>query len=363
VTLMLRVGEGAEQEWQFEQLPGKFAVDLTGLPAGDHEVRGEVRVGEVRVRLPTQRMSLIADAEARLKVFEERLGREGGERGEPTAAGGATVVATLKESQRLVRRLLEKDDAETDLPGDRLLREAEELAVDANRPGGATLWQRPGEYWVTLSNGKRTQRARLLVPAGEPPAGGARPLVVALHGAGGSENMFFDAYGAGKIVRLCEARGWLLVTPGSSPLGGGLELPEVVAALKAHYGVDAGRVAVVGHSMGAMQGLQLAGRNPQALKSLAILGGGRPVRSPAGLREVDLFAAAGAEDFGRGGVRQVIAQWRGAGLQVEERDYPQVEHLGVVQVALDEVFAQFEKSFARNEGAKPQPDSAGDRPR
>ncbi|MFM7161334.1 MAG: hypothetical protein ACKO3P_13290, partial [Planctomycetaceae bacterium] len=107
VTLMLRVGEGAEQEWRFEQLPGKFAGDLAGLPAGDHEVRGEVRVGDVRVRLPMQRVSLIADAEARLKALEERLGREGEERGEPTAAGGATVVATLKESQRLVRRLLE----------------------------------------------------------------------------------------------------------------------------------------------------------------------------------------------------------------------------------------------------------------
>jgi hypothetical protein len=70
------------------------------------------------------------------------------------------------------------------------------------------------------------------------------------------------------------------------------------------------------------------------------------------LRGVDLFAAAGAEDFGRGGVKQVIAQWRKAGLPIEERDYPQVEHLGVVQVALDDVFAQFEKSFARVGGTE-----------
>ena len=418
VTLMLRVGEGAEQEWSFEKLPAKFAVDLAGLPAGDHEVRGEVRAGEVRVKLPVQRMSLIADAQARLKRLEERLAPkkvekekkgEGAEQTEeakeaketkdtkdtkeakeaepeeePQPAvklGDATVVATLKESLRMVRRLLEKDDAETDLPGARLLQEAEELAGGESGAGGRKLWQRPGEYWVTLASGTRMQRARLLIPAtqvrqgtgeatgdatGERAAGAEqggiggqegeraprRPLVVALHGAGGSENMFFDAYGAGKIVRLCEERGWMLVSLGTSPLGGGLELPVLVDVLGEHYPVDEGRVAVVGHSMGAMQGLQLAGRNPRALRSLAILGGGRPVRSPAVLRGVDLFAAAGAEDFGRGGVKQVIAQWRKAGLPIEERDYPQVEHLGVVQVALDDVFAQFEKSFARVGGTE-----------
>jgi pimeloyl-ACP methyl ester carboxylesterase len=361
-------------------------------------------------------MSLIADAQARLKRLEERLAPkktekekkgEGAEQteeakeakekkdtkdtkeakeAEPEAEeepqpavklGDATVVATLKESLRMVRRLLEKDDAETDLPGVRLLQEAEELAGGESGAGGGKLWQRPGEYWVTLASGTRTQRARLLIPvtqvrqgtgdaAGERAAGAGasgiggqegeraprRPLVVALHGAGGSENMFFDAYGAGKIVRLCEERGWMLVSLGTSPLGGGLELPVLVDVLGEHYTVDEGRVAVVGHSMGAMQGLQLAGRNPRALRSLAILGGGRPVRSPAVLRGVDLFAAAGAEDFGRGGVKQVIAQWRKAGLPIEERDYPQVEHLGVVQVALDDVFAQFEKSFARVGGTE-----------
>ena len=39
------------------------------------------------------------------------------------------------------------------------------------------------------------------------------PLVLALHGAGGSENMFFDGYGDGKVARLCAERGWLLAAP------------------------------------------------------------------------------------------------------------------------------------------------------
>ena len=33
------------------------------------------------------------------------------------------------------------------------------------------------------------------------------PVVVALHGAGGSENLFFEGYGAGHIVTECRKRG------------------------------------------------------------------------------------------------------------------------------------------------------------
>jgi hypothetical protein len=38
----------------------------------------------------------------------------------------------------------------------------------------------------------------------------------------------------------------------------------------------------------------------------------------------------------------VARQFRQAGLTLEERDYPQVEHLGIVQVALEDVFRFFE---------------------
>jgi len=159
--------------------------------------------------------------------------------------------------------------------------------------------------------------------------------------------MFFDAYGAGKIVRLCEERGWLLLAPRLSPLTGtGLDLPGLIAAVDVLHPVDRRQVFVVGHSMGAMQGLNLTARSPEVVRRLAILGGGQRVRQVGDFTQIPLFAGAGAEDFGRGGVQQVARQFRQAGLTLEERDYPQIEHLGIVQIALEDVFRFFEAGAA-----------------
>lgn len=40
-----------------------------------------------------------------------------------------------------------------------------------------------------------------------------RPLLVVLHGAGGDENMFPEAYGAGIIKRIAEKHGLLVASP------------------------------------------------------------------------------------------------------------------------------------------------------
>ena len=75
------------------------------------------------------------------------------------------------------------------------------------------------------------RRAWQLARADYGPRGAAKgkplPLVIALHGAGGSENMFFDAYGNGKIVDLCRKRGWLLVAPRLSFFGLGMPVDSI----------------------------------------------------------------------------------------------------------------------------------------
>ena len=61
--------------------------------------------------------------------------------------------------------------------------------------------------------------------------------------------MFFDAYGNGKIVRLCRQRGWLLVAPRLSFLGLGMPVDHMIAEISNLYAVDRQRILVVGHSM------------------------------------------------------------------------------------------------------------------
>ena len=77
-----------------------------------------------------------------------------------------------------------------------------------------------------------------------------QPLVIALHGAGGSENMFFDTYGAGKITALCAKRGWHLVSPRVS----GRFPAQLLESLSKVWNIDSSRVFIVGHSMGAAAG-------------------------------------------------------------------------------------------------------------
>ena len=91
----------------------------------------------------------------------------------------------------------------------------------------------------------RTAPLRVFVPKGLD-ASKPVPVVFALHGAGGSENLFFEGYGAGRIVKECEQRGWVLVATRSG-LGFGTAPPlaDVLEQLGTRYPLDAKRVFVV----------------------------------------------------------------------------------------------------------------------
>jgi pimeloyl-ACP methyl ester carboxylesterase len=339
-----------EGETSWTHLSQAYTVPTADLPAGDYRLRVRLKQGERLFELPTQLLSVTADPAKRLAKLAEQ------EAALPEATHGSPR-RTLRDTVRELKGLLGASRPETDYPAHALLEQCETWSSQLFDGEAVRLATGPGQYWISPQEGRQSARCRLLWPSklGSSSSGtsseeqspsqtpGPRPLVIALHGAGGSENMFFDAYGAGKIVRLCEERGWLLLAPRLSPLTGtGLDLPGLIAAVDALHPVDRRQVYVVGHSMGAMQGLNLTARHPEVVRRLAILGGGQRVRQLNAFQQVPLFAGAGAEDFGRGGVQQVARQFRQAGLSLDERDYPQVEHLGIVQVALEDVFRFFE---------------------
>lgn len=328
----------------WNQLSQTVVLSAADLPEGDYQLRVRLKQGERLFEFPAQILSVAAHPARRLSKLADD------EAALPEETPGSSR-RTLRDTVRELKGLLGASRPETDYPAHALLELCEDWSSQLSRGDEVRLATGPGQYWISPQAGRRSARCRLLWPSNqEMPARNSpsdspapRPLVIALHGAGGSENMFFDAYGAGKIVRLCEERGWLLLAPRLSPLTGtGLELPELIAAVDAVHPVDRRRVFVVGHSMGAMQGLNLTSRSPEVVRRLAILGGGQRVRQVAAFQQVPLFAGAGVEDFGRGGVQQVARQFHQAGLTLEERDYPQVEHLGIVQVALEDVFRFFE---------------------
>lgn len=79
-------------------------------------------------------------------------------------------------------------------------------------------------------------------------------VVVAVHGAGGSENMFFESYGRGLAASEAVKRGWAFVAPraGSTCVNDALDWVSSVR------GVTIGKVFLLGHSMGG--GVVLSGK-------------------------------------------------------------------------------------------------------
>jgi hypothetical protein len=302
------------------------------LLAGQWRLGGELverREAERRWRLPWQTVAV-----------SDRLGErlEAVRRGAREVLDRQTPGASLRMWVQLLSDLARGRTLETDYPADRLLEQAEAV-VQASLPHP---WLQPGHHWLQLQADRRGIPVRVVVPDNPRPTAGW-PLVIAAHGAGGSENMFADAYGAGRIVQLARQRGWLLVCPRLGLMGGSVSLDELLALVDQQWPIDRRQVMLIGHSMGAGQCINWIDRAESNVLAAAIIGGGRAPAAPAKWRETQVLAAAGEQDFGRPGVEAFAAELRRGGHpQVQLELYPAIEHLVIVQAALDDVFASWD---------------------
>lgn len=316
--------------------PTTIALPLAGVPPGDHVLRWTIRQNDVELAVREQAVSIAADLDARMQRLEATA--------DQTPEPADLERATLDHLAKVLRTMTRARGEETILPGARLLAEAEALAA-LPADGRYYAATRPGQFWLRVPTAGGNAVVRLCVPAGLDTAT-AVPLVVALHGAGGSENLFCDGYGDGEIVRQCDRRGWLLVAPRSAGMTG-VDVAALVDALAARFPVDRARIAVVGHSMGAMQTVATAMQAPERYAAIAAISGGGGVRKQPGLDRLPFFVAAGSADFGKAGSSALRRQLEAVGVAVEYREYQDVEHLAVVQVALPDVFAFFDRVLAR----------------
>ncbi|MGL4551311.1 MAG: alpha/beta fold hydrolase [Gemmataceae bacterium] len=311
-------------------LPVTHVQKFDRLPEGDYDLVSEVVAGGAVLATTTQTVSFIERVDERLEALKKLL--------LPKTVEGETC----RHLRSVVADLAAGKTLEANYPAHRLLAEAEALAK-ADRPYYTA--DRPGQFWLALP-GVSGSPVRVQVPAGLK-KGAKVPVVVALHGAGGSENMFFDGYGDGLVARLAAKRGWVTVAPRSgfftTP-----DVPAVVDALARAYPLDAAKVFVVGHSMGAAQAARAAGQTPERFAAAACLGGGGGVRPTAALKKVPFFLGVGKLDFALTGSKRLADGLKEAGVEkLVYRVYDDVEHLTVVQLALPEVFAFFDEEAKR----------------
>ena len=334
-TIQVRLGE-------------TFEVDFKGLSAGDYVLTGRCLSDEAGKHdwiCPS--FSLVDRFEDRMTRMDRWVEAHRKESKQPDS----TVLSTARFLAREIVRGRKGTPFEIDLPWNKLLGEFEQIieSLDRQEPNEESFaaWiKQPGWKWMQLSQGRSTQVVRIEVPLLDLKDSSSKlPVLIALHGAGGSENMFFQTYGAGRLVELGKARRWIVVSPRQTLTGLNLDLPEMVQALSEHLPVDSSRVMVVGHSMGAAQAMAQVSKHPESVTMLAALGGGGNVRDSEAIRKVPFYVAAGERDFGKPRAKSLRQQLERIGCPVEYREYPDVEHMVIVQAALDDVFAFFDKGL------------------
>jgi predicted esterase len=332
-TLLISVGKKTVSQTisATDKLPFSFPVELENTKEGEQVVGITVTTdGKTPLRSWNVQISRISTFETRVKALEANLTRmKKTVDAEPAKTEARRLaVASLETRLTLFQTVLAKKQPETDFPLTEMVRDAERLYTLSVKFPPSLLQPATGEIFRTAPNEK----------GGIPTRSVANPeatvLVVAFHGAGGSENMFFDSYGDGQIVKLCKERGWALLCPRvTSPLDDYL---SAIDRLKPIVAPKATKVFIVGHSLGAVTSLTVALKAPERFAAVAPISG-RAASDVKPLSQTPMFVAAGTKDFSRPGSTQLGDRLKALGAPVTFKLY-EAEHLLVVPDALPDIF-------------------------
>jgi predicted esterase len=145
------------------------------------------------------------------------------------------------------------------------------------------------------------QPYRIFVPDGYDGAQPA-PLLIALHGAGGDENDFFDDFPQSPLQPEAQRHGFIVLCPkGRDPHSGyrgaaGEDVFDVLAEVRREYRIDARRIYLMGHSMGAYATWRLAIEHPDLFAALGPISGGGDPKDLDKIRTIPEYIVHGAGD-------------------------------------------------------------------
>ena len=132
--------------------------------------------------------------------------------------------------------------------------------------------------------------------------GSPAPLVVALHGAGGDENDFFDDLPQSPLQLEAQRHGFFVVCPKGRGSQSGYrgeasqDVFDVLAEVRREYRIDASRIYIMGHSMGAYATWRLAMEQPDLFAALGPISGGGDPKEIARIGQIPEYIVHGAAD-------------------------------------------------------------------
>lgn len=254
-------------------------------------------------------------------------------------ARGRTRATDLAATRARARLLSQEASLRASLPIDLAALERELTEELAALESGRSPWiGASGDRWRVIRAGAPEAPIEFPVRTLAPPRDGQTKLalVIALHGAGGDEHMFLEAYGHGLIGRLAAEHGFVVACPATpSFMATPLLFDALVEEMIACHDIDPQRIHVVGHSMGAAAAARLASLRGKRIASVALVAGGGEL-APGG--PPTLLVGAGLDPLMPASrVRSIAEKAAESGCEVEYREFPREGHLLVVTTALPEV--------------------------
>jgi len=344
--------------------PFGFSVHLSAVKEGDYLLVAELREGEQSFHRVWVAVHLVPGLSAQRAEIEQRLrklvARENTRHSVHypfdfadkvnlgwMEVGNYNFSAQIKESQKLLAQL----EAEKD-----------------------PLYQSVGlstrHYWLKEAN--EALPVRVFVPK-RYHAGEKWPLIVALHGLGGTEQTMLRRDN-GLLARLAEERGYLVVAPLGYRVNGGygqgadriqdparrrvvtLSERDVLAALalvRDEYQIDEDRIYLMGHSMGGNGTWFLGARYAHQWAAIAPIaaGGTTPQQIELeALRRLPVFVSHGAMDLTAPVQRSRVmtARLKELGNICEYFESAEGTHESIVAPALPRILDFFDKHRRRN---------------
>jgi poly(3-hydroxybutyrate) depolymerase len=344
--------EGVSRD--LRESPYRLALDVAAVPDGTYELTVEVMsegrplgTATLGVNLRKGLDRTVADLEAAASRAPEKL--------------RADILFPVDRMRTVNRGAIEMRTFNPE----RDFANALEIAAAA-KAGRDPFAGKTGDFkrHYLLETANEIMPYRMYVPKGYDGAR-AYPLIIALHGLGGTEDSFFTGYDR-SFPPLVEQHGYILAAPlgyrvdggygwgvGNPPADAGTrrsqqaseeDVMQVLQRVREHYKIDPNRIYLMGHSLGGIGTWKVAPKFPDIWAAIAPIAGSGNPDSLARIRHVPQIVVHGDDDrtVNVRGSRAMVAKMKELGIEHRYIEVPGGSHGGVVAPNLDAILSFFD---------------------
>lgn len=348
-------GEFAGVSRDLRESPYFFDLDLSGVTDGNYLLQVEVAEGDRSIGSSQLQISVMQGLNALVARLEQGA----------AAAPAALQPDILYPVDRMRQVNRGRLELRTFNPAvDFANAEAVLAAVTA---GDDPFAGRTGDFkrHYKLESAQEIMPYRLYIPASYDADRGA-PLILALHGLGGTENSFFENYNA-DFPKLAEQHGYIVAAPlgyrvdgsygwglGNPPADPNLQLVQarseedvmqVLGIVQENYKIDPDRVYLTGHSMGAIGTWKLAAKYPDLWAAIGMFAGAGAPATLNQMHHIPQYVVHGDADptVSVEGSRVMVSRMQELEMTLQYIEVPGGDHGNVVAPNFPGLFEFFDK--------------------